>query len=212
MFLSRKIRKGFTLIELLVVIAIIAVLSVVVILTLNPAELLKQARDSNRISDLATMKSAVSLYLADVNNPYIGTSSNAYFSTSATSTFSIANWGIFTATSTGATATTTRGVGGYNIATNSGWLPVNFSLISSGSPIGSLPLDPTNSAVTTITYTSGSAVGTFYGYVPASTSTTFKFVTHMESQKYGSGGGSDRQTGDGGVSTTTYEQATNLTL
>ena len=41
-------RSGFTLIELLVVIAIIAILAVVVILTLNPAQLLAQARDSTR--------------------------------------------------------------------------------------------------------------------------------------------------------------------
>ena len=65
---SRKAgNKGFTLIELLVVIAIIAVLAVVVILTLNPAALLQEARDANRVSDMATLKSALSLYLADVN-------------------------------------------------------------------------------------------------------------------------------------------------
>ncbi|KKW47096.1 MAG: hypothetical protein UY99_C0042G0007, partial [Parcubacteria group bacterium GW2011_GWA1_59_11] len=43
-------RSSFTLIELLVVIAIVAILSAVVIITLNPAELLKQSRDSNRLS------------------------------------------------------------------------------------------------------------------------------------------------------------------
>src|SRR5471030_3210736 len=64
---NTKNRSGFTLIELLVVIAIIAILSVVVILTLNPAELLRQARDSNRVSDFATLKSALGLYAADVN-------------------------------------------------------------------------------------------------------------------------------------------------
>ena len=52
-------KKGFTLIEFLVVIAIIAILAVVVVLTLNPAELLRQARDSNRVSDFATFKSAI---------------------------------------------------------------------------------------------------------------------------------------------------------
>src|ERR1700735_5458636 len=63
---NSKNRSGFTLIELLVVIAIIAILSVVVVLTLNPAELLRQARDSNRVSDFATIKSAMGLYGADV--------------------------------------------------------------------------------------------------------------------------------------------------
>src|ERR1700748_1826186 len=55
--------RGFTLIELLVVIAIIAVLSVVVILVLNPAQLLQQARDSNRLSDMSTLNTALGIYV-----------------------------------------------------------------------------------------------------------------------------------------------------
>ncbi len=66
-----KNQKGFTLIELLVVIAIIAILAVVVILTLNPAELLRQSRDSNRVSDFATLKSAIGLYSEDVDNDHV---------------------------------------------------------------------------------------------------------------------------------------------
>src|ERR1039458_7608646 len=58
-------RKGFTLIELLVVIAIIAILAVVVVLTLNPAELLRQSRDANRVSDLATLNAAINIYNTD---------------------------------------------------------------------------------------------------------------------------------------------------
>src|SRR5271156_4496627 len=63
---NKKNKRGFTLIELLVVIAIIAILSVVVILTLNPSALLRQARDSNRVSDFATFKSSIGLCSADV--------------------------------------------------------------------------------------------------------------------------------------------------
>ncbi|HEY4526144.1 MAG TPA: prepilin-type N-terminal cleavage/methylation domain-containing protein, partial [Candidatus Paceibacterota bacterium] len=48
-------RSSFTLIELLIVIAIVAILSTVVIITLNPAELLRQSRDSVRLSDLSLM-------------------------------------------------------------------------------------------------------------------------------------------------------------
>ncbi|MEK7094356.1 MAG: prepilin-type N-terminal cleavage/methylation domain-containing protein [Patescibacteria group bacterium] len=58
-------QKGFTLIELLIVIAIIAVLSVVVVLTLNPAELLRRARDSTRISDMSSLNSALNNYRTD---------------------------------------------------------------------------------------------------------------------------------------------------
>src|SRR3989338_10096227 len=82
---------GFTLIELLVVIAIVAVLSVVVVLALNPAELLRQARDSNRISDLATLKSALSFYSTDVSGNALyslGNGANCYIDQIATAGFS----------------------------------------------------------------------------------------------------------------------------
>ena len=62
-----NLKKGFTLIELLIVIAILAVLSVAVVLVLNPAELLKQARDSTRISDMAAINSASYLYAYGCN-------------------------------------------------------------------------------------------------------------------------------------------------
>src|ERR1700733_11386860 len=81
--------SGFTLIELLVVIAIIAVLAVIVILTLNPAELLRQSRDSNRLSDMSTLNSAMVLYNEDVNLASLGSASTLYPSVSdaaATST------------------------------------------------------------------------------------------------------------------------------
>ena len=58
-------RSGFTLIELLVVIAILAVLAVVVVLTLNPFALLQESRDANRLSDMATLNSAINISLAD---------------------------------------------------------------------------------------------------------------------------------------------------
>ena len=67
-------REGFTLIELLVVIAIIAILSVVVVLTINPAEMLRQSRDTQRISDLNTLKSALNLYLVDSSAPNLASS------------------------------------------------------------------------------------------------------------------------------------------
>ena len=69
---------AFTLIELLVVIAIIAILAVGGSL-LNPAQLLKQSRDSSRLSDAATIKSALSIYSEDVGGS-LGSSSVVYIS------------------------------------------------------------------------------------------------------------------------------------
>jgi len=60
----RNMKKGFTLLELLIVIAILAVLSSAIVLVLNPAQLLAQARDSQRLSDLSSLHSAIALYLS----------------------------------------------------------------------------------------------------------------------------------------------------
>ena len=197
-------KRGFTLIELLVVIAIIAVLAVVVILTLNPAELLRQSRDSSRLSDTATLKSAISVYLVDVTSPNIASSSAGY----ADAYFSQVNPPNVSATSgiaTIATANVTGSVSRKNDST--GWIPVNFKAISAGSPIGSLPVDPTNSTTSVASYGGGPLI---YGYVATSTGFTFKLTAHMESNKY-AGGSADVEV-DGGISTSTYETGSNPNL
>lgn len=178
-------KKGFTLIELLVVIAIVAVLSVVVILTLNPAELLRQARDSNRVSDLSTLKSAISLYLADAASPDLGDAGHCYMSIATTtdqcgSRFSaVANYE--------EEGSVSRSVDG------TGWLPVNLSSISSGAPVGNLPVDPTNNT----TY--------FYAYAASTTAMTFEINANMESSRYVNGGSGDVESKDGGNSSDLYE-------
>ncbi|MBI2033886.1 MAG: type II secretion system protein [Candidatus Liptonbacteria bacterium] len=176
--------KGFTLIELLVVIGIVAIVSAVTLLTLNPAELLKQSRDSNRISDLATLKSAISFYLADVITPDIASSSpyrygGCYMSADiATSTRC---GGFFQLTYFTNVTGTKRDVDG------TGWLPVNFNLISARSPISNLPVDPVN----TSPY--------YYAYAASTTPTlVYKIVANMESIKFAQNGKSDVESRDGG--------------
>jgi type IV pilus assembly protein PilA len=185
-----KNSKGFTLIELLVVIAIIAILSVVVILTLNPAELLKQARDSSRISDLSTMNSALGVYYADVSSPTstssgsVGSTYNCYAGNAIPTT--IINCG-FAGTFTAAT-TTSRAVNG------TGWLPINLTSISSGAPIGNLPVDPINSNAN------------IYRFVPSSTIGAYEMNAELESAKQITGTGVEIS--DGGSSSTIYEVGT----
>ena len=55
-------RRGFTLIELLIVMAIIGVLAVVVLVAINPAEQLKRARDTGRISGVQQIGRAAAAY------------------------------------------------------------------------------------------------------------------------------------------------------
>jgi len=174
-------KEGFTLVELLVVIAILAVLAVAVVVILNPGELIRQARDSTRISDLAALNSAIALYLSDVATPSIGSSA---YCTSGASTKG-------TATCTAATST---------VVTGTGWVTIDLTDISSGSPLAKLPLDPNNGSTNCGT----GAEACFYEYIPGA-SNTYELDASMESTKYTNGGGSDIESTDGGNTATAYE-------
>ena len=185
--------KGFTLIELLVVIAIIAILAVVVVLTLNPAQLLAQSRDANRVSDFATLKSALSLYLVDTPIANLASSSygygSCYLSTaSGNGTTTASCGGVFAGTYSNASTSNTL----YRLNDSRGWLPVNFSQLSYGTPLGTLPIDPTNNATYYYAYTATTTGGNY-----------FELDAFMESTKY-----STAAVNDGGDKSNVYEAGT----
>jgi len=135
-------KKGFTLIELLIVIAILAVLAGIVIVALNPAELLKQARDGKRMGDLDSLVTALNLYLTDVSSPNLcGSASGCLDGGVCTVSTTLA---IFNTNSGGAAVVC--GIASSTTKVDStGWVDVNFGSISGGSPLAVLPLDPTDS-------------------------------------------------------------------
>src|SRR3989338_5642573 len=183
-----KSGMGFTLVELLVVIAILAVLTTAVVLILNPAQLIAQGRDSTRISDLAALNSSLALYLADASSPDLGTcTSTAGRATIGSGTSSTLPFVVATTTWAGSSATSTVGT--------SGWVDVDFTSISAGSPLSKLPMDPVNSAVY------------FYAYACNDTLKTYEINANMESTKYSNGGGGDVEinTKDGGDNNNWYE-------
>jgi len=144
----RHSRNGFTLIELLIVIAIVAVLAVGVILTLNPADLLRQARDATRSSDLITLNKALALSQSDGGSP-LGTSSVLYVSVPDTSP-TCANLGLPQAPVGFTYACVTAG--NLSNTDGTGWVPVSFASLASGTPLPALPIDPVNSASRYYTY------------------------------------------------------------
>ena len=201
-------KKGFTLLELLIVIAIIAVLSILLIIVLDPSETLKRARDSQRVSDLNTMKTAIGIYLTSTSSPQLGGAS-ANICIGANGAGAIAysypdNAVALPVCTNGATtplgadsasssfvasdcfegASTT-----YTAINGTGWIPINFLALSGGSPISNIPVDPVN---TIATLTAPSSTDYVYRYIcqsqtsaPTKPAHAYQMAATLESALYG---------------------------
>lgn len=174
---NKGVKGGFTLLELLIVISIIAILSVALVFILNPAETLKKSRDVQRITDLNTLKTAIGLYLT---------------STSTADLTLARSGGTACTTARSSTSTTAQDV------TGTGWLNVNLTTLSGGSPISNLPLDPTNTG------------NNGYLFKCSSDGSKFEISTLLESDAYGASG-ENRAGKDGGNDSNRYEVGNDLT-
>jgi len=185
-------KRGFTLLELLIVIGILAILSTTMILVINPAEMLRKARDSQRISDLSTVKTAIAYYVTNALNPSIGNNTYSYSVVANT-------------TCAGRTTTSTTS----QLVDSTGWIPINFATLTGGSPIGSLPIDPSPTALTP-----GTGKARYYVYVTNVSDLTFELLANMESTYYSQGGDGDVESKDGGATglTKIYEVGTRLNI
>ena len=182
--------NAFTLIELVIVIAILAILAAVIVIVINPAEYMKSARDSTRMSDLQVVHKSIGFYQAD-GGTTMGSANTVYVSISDSSS-TCANLGLPTLPTGWSYACVTE----INLrkTDGTGWIPVPFSNISFGNTISSLPTDPTNTTST----------GNYYSYV---TGGSWKLKAQFESSKNLS-----MAVKDGGPSVNSYELGSDLAL
>ncbi len=188
--------KGFTLIELLIVVGILGILAAVTVVVLNPGELLAQARDSTRIADLAAVNRGIALYLSDVATP---------------------TWAAVTRCTAG-----TQFPGGVvlsctlnsirTVTDTLAWVNINFSSISTGSPLARLPIDPVNSSSSSVCTSTLPVNGCFYAYKSSATTGQYEINANMESAKYKKDGGGDVESKDGGDVNDWYEVGSKLDL
>ncbi|MFA5098893.1 MAG: LamG-like jellyroll fold domain-containing protein [Candidatus Paceibacterota bacterium] len=182
--------NSFTLIELVIVIAVLAILSAVVVITINPAEQMRSARDSTRMSDLQTIHSAIGLYQAD-GGTSIGSINTVYVSIPDSSA-TCANLGL-PILPTGWSYACSNSTN-YRKTDGTGWIPVHFSDISFTNPLSSLPADPINTTST----------GNYYTYV---TGGSWSLTALFETTKY-----QDIAIKDGDAYPGVYSIGTNVSL
>ena len=206
--MNKSNKKGFTLVELLIVIGILAILAAVVVIVLNPAQLLAQARDSQRISDLDSLRSALAFYLSTVSSPALGTDQTCYvFSETLASVDATCAGGTGGLANAHASNTTAGAVSSSRNTDGTGWVPVDFSDIPGGTPLPILPVDPVNNASSTDV----SPAGLFYVYAPDNTNKTFELSANLESVRFTSGS-DNKEANDGGSTHQLYEVGTDPDL
>lgn len=220
-------KKGFTLLELLIVVAIIVILSGIVFVVLNPAETLRKTRDSQRISDLNTIKSALGLYLTTVTDIRLdNTAGSATNCVGVTQSITVPKIWLSVATApTAGTAVTGFATTVTNTwvvsATSSkvdgtGWIPVNLTSITGGTPLSNFPLDPTNTLVngtsTAAAITNDALVYRYSCRTNASSTnpSTFEVDAQLESTAYTVT--DNKRVSDGGDNSNLLEAGLDLTI
>jgi len=156
---------------------------------LNPANMLAETRDSTRLTDLNAINQALGLYQYYSASSF-GAANTIYISIPRAAAD---DCGYGTGNPLGLPAIPAgysyvcKDTATYRKIDGTGWIPVDFTQISGGSPLATLPVDPVNNA----------QQGLYYSYIGGS----WTLNSMLESQKYLSA----KAKTDGGTDDARYE-------
>ena len=180
--------KAFTTIELLITLGILALVSTIVVLIINPVQLVAQSRDAQRISDLKRIDTAIQLSrnsLDETLNETLVEANIVYVSLPDTDNNDLCNEYTLPTLTSGWFYRCMAPNSDLRNINNSGWIPINFTSVTTN-PLISLPVDPINTAT-----------GGYYAYTQSG------LATALQSNKYIS----EVASTDGGTQTNYFETA-----
>jgi hypothetical protein len=154
----------------LIVAAAVVFISIIVVV-FSQTKVLEKSRNSTRLADLAALNTDIGLYLADGHD----------FSKLKTGT-------IYESTASGKAVKNNNGTG---------WIPLDFTKITSGTPMATLPVDPINDR----------SDGLYYRFGVNITAKTYELDCFFED-----GSDAGKQTSDGGNNPSRFEMGTDLSI
>lgn len=211
-------RRGFALIDVAVMTGVVALLGATAAFVLNPADIMKESRDVERITALGKMNAAMGLLFATSDwRPARGVCAESV--ATSTSPLGEALWkGLdmsvpvprcyqhaphsvarceerYEAPISGASSASRKNDG-------SGWVPMNLSRAAGGTLLAEWPIDPKEDGIN------------FYSFVCRRNGNDIKweFAAHMESARYGAGGPDDVESTDKGNRPGLLEVGTDMEL
>lgn len=149
---------------------ILGIVGVVAVLVINPTELFARAKDSNRISDVLNINKAINIY-ETLGGSVSGAPNIVYVS--IPDDFSNCSGLDLPALPTD-WSYHCENISNYRRMNGTGWIPIDFSSISSGSPFSVLPVDPVNSVEKKL----------YYVYVNGEVVGSWALAATLESEKY----------------------------
>jgi hypothetical protein len=133
--------RGFSFPEILIILGVLSVIFTTTVFYLNPASVLKQSRDSQRLSDLNLLFLLINDFSEKFASKSLGNENTVYLSlpdeSSSCSSYVLPSlpdgWSYLCANKEN-----------YQNIDSTGWLPIDFSLLLRGLPFSLLPRDPKN--------------------------------------------------------------------